>query len=416
MSQTRLQIATTTWNRDSNGLFDYDSRHLFHQSFRTGAATQIVRTGNHCLLSRLDSSISGEVLVTVATHTGERYLVQESKGGSRLWIVVKSLRGRIPGAELNQGDLIRLGKLSMTVKRTSQTDKSSPNYPKKRTFAKQDTSENLETHSLNEPGQCRICLSEAFTPENPFIAPCACDGSMKFIHLQCLREWLKSKLTVRESGTVVAYSWQPLACELCKTALPDSIHCGTGFVDLLDFHQPATAYLMLEDSNQGQSDSERLMYVVSLPEGDSVRIVISTQGRGHDSEIHLSDISVSRLHATIKLREGHFFLEDRNSKFGTLIQARSGLVISRHAPCAVQIGRTVLDFSVVLDVGSVFRCCLCCCPKSAAVAPERAADTFTDNEREVQPEGRQDSDEELGESPSVLAPRTAPDAGVLGTL
>ena len=125
---------------------------------------------------------------------------------------------------------------------------------------------------------------------------------------------------------------------------------------------------------------------------------------------------MSRLHATIKLREGRFFLEDHNSKFGTLIQARSSLVVSRHAPCAVQVGRTVLDFSVVLDVGSVFRCCLCCWPRSAAVAPERAADTFTDNEREVQGEDRQYSSEELGEGRSVQAPRTAPDAGAVGTL
>jgi len=271
-----LHIATTTWNRDSNGLFDYDSRTFFHQSFRTATAAQLGRTGNHCVLSRLDSSISGDVLVTVAVQEAERYVVQECKGGSRLWVVVKSLKGRIPGAELSQGDVIRLGKLSMTVKRTSHPYESRPNYPRKRTFGKQDTSENLETHSLNEPGQCRICLNETFTPENPFIAPCACDGSMKFIHLQCLREWLKSKLTVRESGTVVTYSWQSLTCELCKAALPDTIHCGNGFVDLLDFHQPETAYLMLEDSNQSQIDSERLMYVLSLPEGDNVRIVILT--------------------------------------------------------------------------------------------------------------------------------------------
>lgn len=278
MSRTRLQIASTTWNRDSNGLFDYDSRTLFHQSFRSAVAAQVVRTGNHCLLSRMDSTSNGEILVTVAVHAGERYIVQESKGGSRLWIVVKSLKGRIPGAELSQGDVIRLGKLAMTVKRTSDSIESSPILPKKHTFGKQDTSENLETHSLNEPGQCRICLGETFTPENPFIAPCACDGSMKFIHLQCLREWLKSKMTIRESGAVITYSWQSLACELCKSALPETIRCGSGFVELLDFHRPQIAYIVLEDSNQGQVDSEKLIYVVSLTEGDSVRIVTASLG------------------------------------------------------------------------------------------------------------------------------------------
>lgn len=40
---------------------------------------------------------------------------------------------------------------------------------------------------------CRICLDEADSEENPFITPCKCDGSMKFIHLTCLQEWLDSK-------------------------------------------------------------------------------------------------------------------------------------------------------------------------------------------------------------------------------
>lgn len=36
---------------------------------------------------------------------------------------------------------------------------------------------------------CRICLDEGETEDNPFITPCKCSGSMKFIHLECLREW-----------------------------------------------------------------------------------------------------------------------------------------------------------------------------------------------------------------------------------
>lgn len=237
--------------------------------------TQIVRTGNHCLLSKLDSSISGDVLATVSVHVGDRYVVQEYKGGSHLWIVAKSQRGRIPGIPLTEGDTVRLGKVAMAVKRASYGSETSPSYPKKRTFGKQDTSEDNETHSLNSPGQCRICLGETCTPDNPFIAPCACDGSMKYIHLLCLREWLKSKLSVRESGTVVTYSWQPMTCELCKEPLPETIRCGAGMVELLDFHKPDIAYLMLEDVNTG-SLSEKLMHVVSLPEGDSVRIVSVT--------------------------------------------------------------------------------------------------------------------------------------------
>ena len=42
-------------------------------------------------------------------------------------------------------------------------------------------------------------------------------------------------------------------------------------------------------------------------------------GRGHQCDIRISDISVSRLHAYIKYENGQFLLTDNNSKFGTLV-------------------------------------------------------------------------------------------------
>ena len=43
---------------------------------------------------------------------------------------------------------------------------------------------------------CRICLEEEDPNDhgrNPFICPCSCTGSMKFIHVKCVREWLDAK-------------------------------------------------------------------------------------------------------------------------------------------------------------------------------------------------------------------------------
>lgn len=50
---------------------------------------------------------------------------------------------------------------------------------------------------------CRICLSddgEGFADSreslNPLICPCECKGSMQYVHLQCLRTWLESRLEI----------------------------------------------------------------------------------------------------------------------------------------------------------------------------------------------------------------------------
>jgi len=50
-------------------------------------------------------------------------------------------------------------------------------------------------------------------------------------------------------------------------------------------------------------------------------------GRGHESDLRVSDISVSRCHAVIKFNpeEKSFYLEDNLSKFGTLVLANSGI-------------------------------------------------------------------------------------------
>jgi pSer/pThr/pTyr-binding forkhead associated (FHA) protein len=44
-------------------------------------------------------------------------------------------------------------------------------------------------------------------------------------------------------------------------------------------------------------------------------------GRGHESEVRVCDISVSRCHALLKYKaeKGMFYLEDNLSKFGTLV-------------------------------------------------------------------------------------------------
>lgn len=55
-------------------------------------------------------------------------------------------------------------------------------------------------------------------------------------------------------------------------------------------------------------------------------------GRGHDSEVRITDISVSRLHSIIKRSfKGDYLLEDNSSKFGTLVLVRKPLLMPKNA-------------------------------------------------------------------------------------
>lgn len=69
-------------------------------------------------------------------------------------------------------------------------------------------------------------------------------------------------------------------------------------------------------------------------------------GRGHESDLRINDISVSRFHAVIKFRANKFYLEDNSSKFGTLVLVKNRSILVPGYSKAVQIGRTVINFTV----------------------------------------------------------------------
>ena len=102
-------------------------------------------------------------------------------------------------------------------------------------------------------------------------------------------------------------------------------------------------YLLLE-SLTFEKNSSRMVHLI-MP--DSEKKVFKL-GRGHESDVRVSDISVSRCHALVKYNDenGRFYLEDNLSKFGTLVLAKSSIDLEPEMTKAVQIGRSVISFTV----------------------------------------------------------------------
>lgn len=67
---------------------------------------------------------------------------------------------------------------------------------------------------------CRFCWGTESTEENPCIVPCKCSGSVGFIHFECLKSWLATKLQRKESQYLVSLYWKTFECEICKQAYP----------------------------------------------------------------------------------------------------------------------------------------------------------------------------------------------------
>jgi pSer/pThr/pTyr-binding forkhead associated (FHA) protein len=69
-------------------------------------------------------------------------------------------------------------------------------------------------------------------------------------------------------------------------------------------------------------------------------------GRGHESEVRINDISVSRCHAIIKCQKDGFYIEDNLSKFGTIVLLKKHLRLVEDHTMAIQVGRSVVSFTI----------------------------------------------------------------------
>jgi hypothetical protein len=109
---------------------------------------------------------------------------------------------------------------------------------------------------------------------------------------------------------------------------------------LIDLHRPKDKnYIILESLNQVKDGNNYKSIHVIVMEKNS-KIVM---GRGHEADVRINDISVSRLHGTITLEDNNkILLRDLGSKFGTLALIQNNYVCSNKKVC-LQIGRSYME-------------------------------------------------------------------------
>ncbi|XP_026530335.1 E3 ubiquitin-protein ligase MARCH7-like isoform X3 [Notechis scutatus] len=70
-----------------------------------------------------------------------------------------------------------------------------------------------EDSEEEEEDLCRICQMSSTSATNLLIEPCKCAGSLQYVHQECMKKWLQSKIN---SGTSLE---DVTTCELCKEKL-----------------------------------------------------------------------------------------------------------------------------------------------------------------------------------------------------
>ena len=207
--------------------------------------------------------------------------------------------------------------------------------------------------------KCRVCFCEgSFEGKDPLISPCQCTGSVTYIHLNCLRKWLTSKIITKTSSTnnIYCYTFKSLECEICKSVIPEIVEYRGKFISLLDFKDIDPPYIIIQTMYQYNSQNRNIpdfnvIFVMSFKLKNYLTI-----GRANNSDIRLSDVSVSRNHSKISYFDGNFYIDDIGSKFGTLLLIQNNILFLPYKRISIQTGKCHLIFKLTRTCLGLFKC------------------------------------------------------------
>lgn len=151
-------------------------------------------------------------------HDGPQQAPQPNRPGNTTAVDTVACEPAAPvipdAADANQRVIAQVpdaGKAEVCVKTPKSNVEHNPKTLSRRALEKNH-------HSFNQfgPRACRICLGEDDDDtssnsthdrrggkrlsryDNPLVAPCECKGSMKWVHLMCLRTWMAGRLNIRD--------------------------------------------------------------------------------------------------------------------------------------------------------------------------------------------------------------------------
>jgi len=145
---------------------------------------------------------------------------------------------------------------------------------------------------------------------------------------------------MQEGKNIITIFWKDLHCEICKEKFPiNFVHNGEE-LSLIPLDNKITgSYIMMESFSKEQNSTG--IHIIDLSLNQHFRI-----GRGHNCDLKITDISVSRVHSMLVVSKGKIFLRDNASKFGTLVLRRDPIILNlRNTKTQwLQCGRTCVRF------------------------------------------------------------------------
>ena len=294
---------------------------------------------------------------------------------------------------INEGDIIKIGRIRMkfdkisfksqdkslydlvykNILNNSQTINSKENnetisanrFLYSSLLNNQSSARNTEFNGNNNKPNCRLCYQTESTISDPLISPCNCNGSMKYIHLSCLKNSIKLKYHKKSEMYYDMFIFQNYSCEICLSMYPKYIIYKTQVYFLIDIDLDKFENYVLCDLTQYVDNNQRISHFGYLMFKIDDDLELSL-GRKKNNHIKLKDISVSRNHCVIKKIGDNLLMKDLGSKFGTMKYINNYLEINFNENTKLLTGKHELEFSLVksfnlFGLSNIFKMSCCSC-------------------------------------------------------
>ena len=376
-----LLIQIKTWTKDFSDLYNYDSPEEKSISLLVDKKGYLIRSKNNVSFveyygfNKYKESYERFKIAEIECIDNNFYLRTEYSTDeitydidNRVYILANSINGeRINeddyyGYELNEGDIIKIGRYKIKVRKIKlnkkienneneeEKEKNENKEEKEKSennrIIKEDKDETKDNDDLNKKDninniqnirtndssdkQCRICFSNS-EELSPLISPCSCTGSSKYIHLLCLQKWLQSKIKLEykevNENLISGYIYHPAQCEICKEYMPDFVKKNNNLYEICDYHSNTENkeenYFVLETIGSVKNHEKYIFDVIIKSEQP---ISVISIGRYKGSDIKLEDNTISKIHSVLTVNNNKLYIKDMNSKFGTGILLQNTVI------------------------------------------------------------------------------------------
>jgi pSer/pThr/pTyr-binding forkhead associated (FHA) protein len=204
---------------------------------------------------------------------------------------------------------------------------------------------------------CYMCYESHDTPEDHLVAPCACKGDTRYLHVQCLQKWYQSSLAGWRSLVIRTTGSGAPACKICGMAYKTTMTNLDGVkTNLLEADHPGP-YMSLVVVTRHDTSPELFNTKFRLNFGPGYRIGSTTELNTEDPEMNPSELTIGRssmcnmvldyrtvstVHAKLFYRDGAFQLQDARSSNGTMLYLQGPLKLPLNQSLRLRMGRSTL--------------------------------------------------------------------------